>query len=214
MSILLAAHRPDASFGATMVATPYKFNLDVSLSRIGIYGFDSTFVTARAMVWDANGTYLRGSSDASSALSTTLATPTWHTLSTPLTITAGTVVFVGQYTSNTTTTPYGARSGQHVEPTVDGFFATSQVTTTGGSLLGASYYAQNNNTTFPQTSSSTSWEFVYAFDAVSPNNLPTAPTGLTTNSPVTINTNLTANWTHNDPDANPQSKYQIRYRQI
>ena len=50
------------------------------------------------------------------------------------------------------------------------------------------------------------------FDA--PNALPTAPTGITTNSPKMQTQALTVNWTHNDPDSNPQSKYQIRYRPV
>lgn len=50
------------------------------------------------------------------------------------------------------------------------------------------------------------------FDA--PNALPNAPTGLTTNSPVMTGNQLTANWTHNDPDGNPQNQYQLRWRKI
>lgn len=46
------------------------------------------------------------------------------------------------------------------------------------------------------------------------NVLPNAPTGLASNSPVMKGNPLNISWTHNDPDANPQSQYQIRYRAV
>lgn len=214
MSILLPGHLPTSIFGASMLATPYRFNQDVRLSRIGTYGATSASCTTRAMVWSANGTYLGGSGDITGAQSTTLSTPVWHTLSTPLIIAAGTVVFIGQYINDTNVSAYLPNSGEHAEPTVDGFFATSQMASTGpGGLSAVSYYSHNNNTVFPSTSSSNSWEFVFAFDVVSPNTLPTAPT-VSSNSPVILGNPLTVNWTHNDPDADQQVKYQIRYRRV
>jgi hypothetical protein len=45
------------------------------------------------------------------------------------------------------------------------------------------------------------------------NSVPNAPTGLTATSAV-VGSNLTVNWTHNDPDSDPQSQYQIRYCKV
>lgn len=52
---------------------------------------------------------------------------------------------------------------------------------------------------------------LFGFDAG--NVVPTAPTNVSvTNSPVPVGNPVDISWTHNDPDGNPQSKYQIRWR--
>lgn len=46
------------------------------------------------------------------------------------------------------------------------------------------------------------------------NQVPNAPTGISVAGAVAPGGNPVASWTHNDPDSNPQSKYQIRWRRV
>jgi hypothetical protein len=128
-------------------------------------------------------------------------------LTTPVSVPAGVQYSIGMLLPN------GYDTWISIDASGSGTNLTGQSTPAGidSTWWGQVYYEINgNNVGMPTIAIADSLSIRLGVDL---NVLPTAPTATTTNSPVTVNTNLTANWTHNDPDANPQAKYQIRYRQ-
>lgn len=72
-------------------------------------------------------------------------------------------------------------------------------------------YYDTSPDTMPVTSLSDSLNIQMYVD---PNALPLAPTGVSPVTPVTVGSQISLSWTHNDPDADPQGKYQVRYRKV
>ena len=78
--------------------------------------------------------------------------------------------------------------------------------------LGNSYYGSSTLPSIPTTSYSQPPMIKFGLDL---NAMPNAPTNVAvTNSPVPSGTSVNVQWTHNDPDSDPQSKYQLRWRKL
>lgn len=86
-----------------------------------------------------------------------------------------------------------------------GSFAWNQTTVGTTTNTGAS------GVYFEHVSNTMSDDMAWGFDVVQVNTAPTAPTGVTATS-VRQGDLSTVNWQHNDPDGDPQSQYQLRYR--
>lgn len=193
------------SFAGYTTALPVSFNNNLALSRLGFYSYNvATTGQYQARIWSSTGTLLAESALTTITAGATVGAPGWINLS--YNFVAGTVYYIGGY--HASNTPYQSVAGTvHAEPTVGGHTMTVQLSNTyQGRFTGS------NTSTLPASTQQT-WEMPFAVDVAIPNVLPNAPTGVSvTNSPVPYGTNPSVSWTHNDPESNAQSKFQIRWR--
>lgn len=209
MSITNNGHDLTAGYSSAYYtfAQPMSFNVDTLVTGIGFYSY-TTQVSSdlQAYLWSSSMTLL-ASSNLSSAV--TLYNqpyapyPTVIKFTTPYLCTAGTVYYLGGYQRYQAAYANNVDHTTHSVGLVDGvMISTPNATYPRKVVSGNTASPTTNNTTYE-------WQFAVEFDNTKP---PTAPTGVSVAGNVPIGGNPTMSWTHNDPDGDAQTKYQIRWR--
>jgi hypothetical protein len=182
------------------------FNVDVKIIKIGFYSSpsgDGFSLNVRPCIYDNVGNLIfRNAVSSLATLSSSI--PTYITLDTPKILNANQLYGLGGYSSNY----IGYAGSTFSSRTVDGITMSFPETSRWGGSSGADdARAVSPNQVF----AGSAYTFPFAYEII-PNSLPTAPTNLFVNSPVMTGNAVTANWTHEDIDADPQAKYQLRWR--
>lgn len=182
-----------------------SFNTNVSLRSVLVRFMTMTSgaaVMVKPVVWSVSSGLKVGEGLTTQVNPTN--NTTYHELafSSPVALTAGTQYYIGTYQSQANNNFVGTYStaGMHVH-------TSTLAGTTFSDATNVMYWS--NGDSLPQTTYSNETTFQLSFDP--PNALPNAPTGLSTPT-MTEGTQGAVSWTHNDPDSNPQAKYQLRWR--
>lgn len=194
----------------TYYNTGWNFGVDFSMNASAIIkGLSCVFYNTgthsiQARLHDMNGNLLASSPLTSVTQYNTFDTFTMY-FSTPYQITANTNYVVSTYSSSSAVALYG-----YGEP-ANTVYTSSKSSITAKTVNAGTRY--DSGTTWPSgVLSNYTPATTILFEE--PNTLPSAPTGLSVAGSIPPGGNPVASWTHNDPDSDAQSGYQIRWRRV
>lgn len=198
----------DTSSNSRTVAQLVRFNVACRIVSMHYWHSTNVGFSINASIWD--NTLAHGSSRLGGQFLSNATAPAgnWYEIvfSTPVTLLANKDYMFGWFAANSSTPSTYLPTSYPFS----GAVASSPAGVT--ATFGQQY--MNNYVSEAYHPLSTSYDVPFMKIGIDTNYLPNAPTGVSVTAPVVLGGNPTMTWIHNDPDSNPQSKYQLRWRKI